>query len=293
MNLKRKSKIILFQFWSSLIVLFLSRQLAASVGADPALSLADSLYQWQNYQEAITEYQRFIFFNPEDERVGYAYYKIGLAYRSEGQWPEAIEALKISVQKTRDDSLAEERRIISGTTLIASGSPSAALLELFKVSQFSRYPTLRSRALFFQGVAYLYLFNWDAAHQAFKESWSNKEQFVEADKVDSLLLTAQKLRYKSVTKAQWFSTFLPGLGQMYAGRFWNGLNALVLNGLTTAWFLSEILKQDYVDASIVFLGILRRYYQGNRYHAREFVEQYNRKLEEQKAREVLQALLGQ
>ncbi len=58
--------------------------------SDEALDLADWLLEQGHYDEAITEYKRFIFFNPEDEQAGYALYRMGLAHRACRGWQEAV-----------------------------------------------------------------------------------------------------------------------------------------------------------------------------------------------------------
>ncbi|MBM3242319.1 tetratricopeptide repeat protein [Candidatus Poribacteria bacterium] len=273
----------------------------SSLEADEALHLADSFFDLQNYNEAITEYKRFIFFNPEDERVGYAFYKIGMAYRAEHDWLKAIDALKTSIQKADNDKLKDERRIELGITLIASGNYSLAQLELLNISEFSRYDSMKKRASYFQGVAYLYTFNWESARRAFKAFYSNSEQQLhseEAEKssrikweeIDSLLIEAQQLPYKSVTIAKTLSTILPGSGQIYAGNRKNGLNAMVLNSVTTALMLNAIIKKRRID-SVIFLSLFQRYYLGNRYHAGEYVRQYNENLKRQQAAKILRILL--
>ncbi|MBC8460644.1 MAG: hypothetical protein H8D67_21885, partial [Deltaproteobacteria bacterium] len=198
--------------------------------ADEALRLADHLFDLQNYDESVTEYKRFIFFNPEDKRVGDAFYKIGLAYRAERNWAEAIDALRMSIQKADSDKAKDERRIELGITLIASGNYNLAQLELLTVSEVSQYDSMRRKALYFQGVTDLYMFNWEDAQKRFNLFYSTFERQQRLD-IDSLLVEARHLPSKSVRIAKILSTILPGAGQIYAGHWKNGLNALALNSL--------------------------------------------------------------
>jgi len=207
--------------------------------ADEALNLADHFFKLQNYEEAITEYKRFIFFNPEDKRVGDAFYKMGLAYRSKKNWWEAFVALNESISLANDDKLKDERRIELGITLIASGDINLAQSKLLKVSKYSRYADMRRKASYFQGVAHLYTFDWKGARHAFEKSYSS-ETSEEAKKIDALLVEAQNLSYKSATIAKTLSAIIPGTGQIYAGNWRNGLNAFALNGLIAAFFVNRV-----------------------------------------------------
>jgi len=275
------------------IAVFLSYVTSSSV-ADEALRLADGLFDMQSYDESITEYKRFIFFNPVDKRASYAFYKIGLAYRAEGHWAEAIDALKTAVNLTDDGKTKDERRIELGITLIASGNISFAQLELLKVSEFSQYPDMRRQSSYFQGIAYLYMFNWESARRDFRKYYSSspeKKDSEKARRIDALLDEAKYLPNKSVTIAKTLSTILPGTGQFYAGDWKNGLNALAINGLTTAFFLNSVLKKNYQDATLIFFLLFQRYYMGNRYRASSIVEKYNENLSRQHASKILQTLL--
>ena len=290
---KYKWKLTYVVLNSLLFVVCLSRA-ALTSETDQALNLADSLLNPQSYEESITEYKRFIFFNPEDKRISYAFYKMGLAYRVQRNWTKAVDALRASIRTAVSDSLRDERRITLGTTLIASGDYSLVQLELLKVSQFSRYPSNRLRALYFQGVAYLYTFNWESARQAFKTFYSKGGQQAcseEGKKVDALLVEAQRLPYKSAKVAKMLSTILPGAGQIYGGDWRNGLNALALNSLTATFLLRAILQRRQQDALMIFSFVFERYYLGNRYHAAEIIEDYNQSLSRQHAKKILQVLL--
>jgi len=263
--------------------------------ADEVLRLADALFNFQSYDESITEYKRFLFFNPNDERAGYAHYKIALACRAEHDWEKAVDALKTSINLTDNDELRDERTIDLGITLIASGNYSLAQLELLKVSEFSRYQSMKRKALYFQGVAFLYMFNWENARQAFRHFYSTaseQKRSEEAKKIDALLVESQHLPYKSVTIAKTLSTFLPGTGQIYASNWKNGLNAMAVNSLTAGLFLNAVVKKQYQDAALIFFFLFQRYYLGNRYQAAERVKEYNDTLNRQHAIKILQSLLA-
>ena len=45
-----------------------------AIAEDLPLSLAEHLFAQSNYDAAITEYKRFLFFHPDDTRVGEVYY---------------------------------------------------------------------------------------------------------------------------------------------------------------------------------------------------------------------------
>ncbi len=258
-----------------------------SRAGDTALDLADSLLKFGNNNEAITEYKRFIYFNPEDHRISDAYYKIGLAYRRQKKWDDAFSALRKSLAMATDDSLRDERRISIGVILIVSQKYSPAEFDLLRVSSFSKNPYLRQKALFFLGVSHLYTFQWAKAQKAFHQYFSTSDK---GEQVDSLLAEARHLKYKSPLLAKWLSIFLPGMGQIYAGNWRNGLNALAINALTSYLLLDALIERRFQDALISHLSLFERYYRGNRHHAQEAAKNYNEHLNRLWASHVLKSL---
>ena len=259
---------------------------------DKVLGLAEHLFDSGNYEEAITEYKRFIFFNPKSHSVSYAYYKIGMAYGNEGKWKESINTLHQSIQTAPNDSIRNEREIALAIVLIGSGSYNAAKFQLLRIESFTQFQTLKRKAAFFRGIVALYLYKWEEAKEAFRVYFNhdsvNKSPL--AITVDSLLSSAQALNYKSPKLAKLLSTLLPGLGQIYAGDWRSGINALAINLVTGYLLVNSIIKADYFDAFMTYFPIFIRYYYGNRYRAEKIAQNYNDRLNKKLVRDILKLL---
>jgi len=76
------------------------------------------------------------------------------------------------------------------------------------------------------------------------------------------------------------------MGQIYAGNWRSGLNALVLNGITIGLFANSIYRKDVKDAALIS-SISIRYYMGNRYHAEKGIRKYNESQDRQNAAKIL------
>ena len=263
------------------IILVLSVLVGTAYASDDALKLADWMLKSGSYDEAITEYKRFIFFNPESDHIGYAQYRMGLAYRAVHNWQEAVDVFKASISAAGDSKTADERRIVLATTLIASGNYSLARLELLKVLN----QPLRFKSLYFDGIASLYMFDWDASQEAFSRFYSEHADTNRTREIDSILLKTRQ-SYRSAELARSLSTILPGLGQVYAGNWRDGLNALVLNGIFAGFIANAIHRRDYKDAAFISY-ISLRYYIGNRRRAEVDVRQYNESLNRRSALKIL------
>jgi tetratricopeptide (TPR) repeat protein len=258
---------------------------------DKALSLADYFFNSQNYNEAITEYKRYIFINPDGDQLSYAHYKIGIAYRNQEKWTNSLDAIRKSINTTLNDSLRDERRVALGIVLIASGNYSAAELELLRVSQFSSYPFIKRKAAFFLCVSHSYTFKWEDAQKVFKKYLENRNNSVEYNLgVDSLFSQAQRMRNKSPGLAKKLSTFIPGSGQFYVGEWRNGVNALVINSATGYFLVNALLGRRLADALLNYLFLFNRYYQGNRHNAYTLAQKRNKNLNQKEAKKILQKL---
>ena len=247
--------------------------------------------RWKTIDAAITEYKRFLFFNPDHPQAGEAQFKIGLAYRAQEWWAEAVEAMTAAVQLTAKTELQAEMRTELAVTLIASGAYDLALVELIKVDMQSQSVRLRQRARFLRGIAYLYQFKWEQARSVFQAYLEGMPGAAEAAaKIDTLFLDALNPRRKSERAARMLSTFLPGLGQTYAGDWKNGLNALLLNGVLGYVTIDAAIERDYDDALLSFFFLSYRYYAGNRYRAAEAARAFNDRENRQHVEKILQML---
>ena len=262
--------------------------------SDPALDLGDHLFALRDYDAAITEYKRFLFFDANHPQAGEVQFKIGLAYRAQEWWAEAVEAMIAAIQLTTETEFQAERRVELAVTLIASGAYDLALVELIKVDMQSQSARLRQRARFLRGVTYLYQFKWERARLVFQVYFDQSPNTASvAAEIDTLFSEAINLPQKSEKTARLLSTFLPGLGQTYAGDWKNGVNALLLNGVFGYVTLDAAIERDYDDALLSFFFLFHRYYSGNRYRAAEAAQTFNDRENRRHVEKILQVLATQ
>ena len=255
----------------------------AAVAEAPPLSVGKHLAAQGNYDAAITEYKRFLFFHPDDARVGEVYYNIGLAYRAQGLWTEAITGLQTAMHLAADSEAKSEYQLELAVTLIAAQDYDLARLESIKVMMRSPSTRLHRRALFLQGVACIYQFRWEEAREAL-------QAYTTDEGLGTLFDAAHNMPRKSVRVARVLSEILPGMGQIYVGNWRDGLNALVLNGALGFLTVDAVLDGHYVDAALWGAFIFWRYYQGNTFRAEQVVEQFNLRASRQMADSILQRL---
>ena len=254
-----------------------------AVAEELPLSLGSHLAAQGNYDAAITEYKRFLFFHPDDSRVGEVYYNIGIAYKAEGLWTEAVTALRTATYLAIDSETKSAYQLALAVTLIATKNYDLAQLELIKVVLRKPSLPLFRRALFLQGVTYIYQFRWEEARNVLKD-------YTTDERLDARFDSAINMPQKSVKIARVLSTILPGAGHIYAGDWRDGLNALLLNGALGFLTIDAALDGHYTDAALWAGIVFLRYYRGNTFRAKEAVSQFNLRESRRAAEALLQRL---
>ena len=247
------------------------------------LSLGRHLAKQGNYDAAITEYKRFLFFHPEDPRAGEIYHAIGLAYRAQNIWTEAIDALRIATHYATDSVTKSEYQLALAVTLIATKNYDLAQLELIKVTLRNPPAQLYRRTLFLQAVAYIYQFRWEEARRVLRD-------YITDDSLDARFDAALNMPRKSIKIARLLSKILPGAGHVYTGDWRGGLNALLLNGALGFLTIDAVLDEHYTDAVLWAGVVFLRYYRGNTFRAETAVKQFNLRQFQRAAEVLLQRL---
>ena len=255
----------------------------AAVAEELPFSLGRHLAAQGNYDAAITEYKRFLFFHPDDSRVGEVYYNIGLAYKAQSLWTEAVTALRTATYLAIDSETKSAYQLALAVTLIATQNYDLAQLELIKVVLRKPSLPLFRRALFLQGVTYIYQFRWEEARNVLKD-------YTTDERLDARFDSAINMPQKSVKIARVLSTILPGAGHIYAGDWRDGLNALLLNGALGFLTVDAVLDGHYTDAALWAGVVFLRYYRGNTFRAKEAVSQFNLQESRRTAEALLQRL---
>ncbi len=256
----------------SFILINANVQILASDNLLSIIELGDQFYKYENYDVAITEYQRYIYFSGKDPYKFYAYYKAGLAYKKLNKTNNSRGLFKKSIQLAPDQELKNYIRYQLAISLLAQKHYDLAIMEFLKLSHSKNVKEFADISKLLLGLTFTYQHNWLKAKQQFanfnNSNISNSEigeHMRQIDlKIDQMIEKPEK---KSLATAKWLSTFLPGLGQIYTENILIGLNALGLNSLTTYYLIHTIEIANYRDVALIFTIIWLRYYQGNRENA--------------------------
>ena len=279
----RVSKALYYSVSLFLIVLFSRFYVFTATADEHPLSLGKHLFAQGNYDAAVTEYKRFLFFHPDDVRVSEVYHNIGLAYRAQGLWTEAVTSLRAATHLATDAEAKSEYQLELAVTLIAAQDYDLARLELIKAMMRTSSAQLYRRALFLQAVAYIYQFRWEDAHESLRN-------YTTDERLGALLDVATEIPLKSARLAKVLSAIFPGAGQVYVGDWREGINALLLNGALGFLTVDAVLDGHYVDAALWGGFIFWRYYRGNTFRAGQAAERFNQRESRSAADALLQRL---
>jgi len=258
---------------------------AYALCSDLLLTMADSLMCSRFYDDAITEYRRYLFFNPHGELVDDTYSKIGYCYAHLERWDKAVEAMDKSILFAESDSLLDQRKIDRAVILLVLGNHETAQLNLKQVAHFSNYENIRKRSGMLLFLSKIFTHDWEATLNVYRSLI--RDQFIESDSLESTLIKASKVNYKSPKIAMLLSTLIPGGGQIYSGRWLSGLNAMLLNGTLGYLTVNNIIKERYISGSLVFIFLFQRYYDGNRHHAYSTAIEQNDRIDSRYEKEIL------
>ena len=276
MNLKRA----LFPVFTVALPLFCG---ITAFAKESPLSLGSHFFKLDNYDAAITEYKRFLFFHPDDPCTGETYRNIGIAYREQGHWHEAVAAMRAAVQNASNREEKSKYQLELAVILIANQDYDLGRLELIKARMRNPSAQVHRRALFLEAVAFIYQFRWAEAREVIRDYTRDAE-------LDTLFVDAVNVRQKSPRFAKVLSAIIPGAGQAYAGDWRNGLNALALNGVLGYLTVDAVLDRHYVDAALWAGTVFSRYYRGNIFRAEEAAKHFNTRQSRRASEALLQQL---
>ncbi|HQU74599.1 MAG TPA: hypothetical protein PKV71_05445 [Calditrichia bacterium] len=267
--------------WFSIFSLLLGNPLATAQ-TEPSLQLlrlGEGLFEAGEYDAAVTEYKRFLFFEEGHPLAFYAQYQIGQAFIGLSDYQKGSGYLQSAFRNCRDPRYKPLIRYQLALAFIRGGQLDLARLTLIRqslaLSKDSQWWLANQLML---GFLQIRAHDWEGAKQTF-EGLSEHATEAASGALDNLNRKLARLVRKpavvSPRRAEMLSTFVPGLGQLYSHAWREALNASFLNALTTSWVVDLLRKPAYRDATLVILLVWSRYYLGNRLHARETAMQRN------------------
>ena len=240
---------------------------------------AEHLYEERDYLRAAGEYQRYLFYSPQNSDS--TQYKIGLCYRRAGDREKAINYFrKLTIEHP------ESRFRFAASYQIAysyflSGQYEKSTQYLDQVLNNTKDPDERGKFQVLAAFGYLHQRQWNKVERVLGSHTFEDENLNRlTSELKSSAQEGMNLPRKSPLLAGLFSAIVPGSGKMYCKQYGDGFYSFLLIGITgvLAWdgFRDNGVKSI---SGWIFGGMSSIFYTGNVYGSSVAARVYNRQLE--------------
>jgi hypothetical protein len=236
---------------------------------------ASALFAEGSYRLAIKEGYRLACFSASDSVRFEAFRLVGLAQRESGALTKAEGTFRLALRVAVTDEQSCEATVCLASVLLAEDKPGPALALLLPWLHMHDNAANGNDGASLALLAAVQEANWQVALDLAAEPHGALRDSTDRAEITALIASARDASHVSPSTAWWLSTFLPGLGQFYAGGIQQGFHALILNGIDAYIIGLNILKQDYVSAIIFAAFFAERYYSGNRTNAESLAQRAN------------------
>ena len=175
------------------------------------------------------------------------------------------------------DSNEWREAYMSALALYRAGRYADAAREWAELARSSEDEAAAERAQLGRAWAAIRLRDWGAAASHLDRlpiMFPDSELLPRAELLRRQLGDGPRFSKRSPKTAKTLSTFLPGAGQIYAGRCANGVVSALLNGAFFYLLGDSLTEKRWVDSAFIYL-IGARFYWGGRQNAAKFARERN------------------
>ena len=221
----------------------------------------------KDYFRAAIEYERLIFYQSDAKDSKLYRYKKALCYKQEGDYDRSLNELNAIYFSDAKDTLYA---YVAYTQALCLFLQNDALKALWKIDEFINRTNDSVAYRQFQPLKII-CFNdqheWEKARSELKLYLQNiplteyqKEKYFY--QVDSLYNKKSIPKIRSVKKAENLSRFIPGAGQVYAGKAGEGIVNFLINASILAFSAHQFYYQFYLTGYFAGLGLFNKIYHG-------------------------------
>ena len=238
---------------------------------------ADFLYEQGDYLRAAGEYQRYLFYQPqESEQIRY---RIALCYRFAGQTEQAIQKFETLLRIYPKGRYVSRAYYQIGATYFLTDQFEHAALFLYETLPRITDTQQHAEAEQLIGLSYLMQKQWSEAGEIFKTLQGSEVTSVSQKAIvyHNFSEAGADLPTRSPFLAGVFSTIVPGAGRLYTGKFGDAFTSLFIVSLT-GWQAYDGFRRDGLSSVKGWtLGTLcGTFYVGNIYGSVISARVYNR-----------------
>jgi putative component of membrane protein insertase Oxa1/YidC/SpoIIIJ protein YidD len=226
------------------------------------LSFADQLYESADFERAITEYKRFLFYYPQSRHLDRCSRSLLGCYGDAGKYEEALAWGRHLLSLTGPDKERYRLYLEMGKLSLEIGDlPQASLY--FRDGLESHEPGVHDRCAMLLGLSHARRYDWAAAALVFGGIEPESEYHRNAKLCRELSIQGTELPEKNPTTAG-FLAIVPGLGYLYSGFPQTAMAAFVVNSLFI-WGSYEGFRADEPAIGSILAFFEAGWYSGNIY----------------------------
>ncbi|MDX1777880.1 MAG: tetratricopeptide repeat protein [Thermodesulfobacteriota bacterium] len=243
------------------------------------LGFAHHLFERGHYYQAVTEYERFIYFNPDHPSVAEARLKIAFCYKLGEQYTKAVELFRKLIDEYFDQEYAIVAAFNVGECFRLNGDYEQALAELREfVENYPGHP-LADKAQWNSAWIYIEMEEYPSAQERLFLVREGSTYQIPAQELAGALEELPHLPRKSPRLAGFLAAVLPGSGHLYTGEKKQALFSFVTNALLIFGTYEAFNNELYVAGGFLSLFAVN-YYSGNIFGALNSAHKYNRRVKE-------------
>lgn len=268
-----------------------------SLNSNSAVLKADSLYDSGNYFEASIEYERLVFQGDAEIDLNLLRYKKALCYRKMNDFERAIKALQTTYFSNSSDSLYRFVCYEQSLCYYLNNEPARAL---WKIDEYFHRSSDSASFGIFLPIKILSLhetYKWEEAEQNFNElialqHFAPEKETAMKGLAAELYSKKNRPRIKSLNAARNWSRFIPGSGQIYAGKSGEGITNFLINASVLTFAGFQVYNGFYITGYLVGLGFFNKTYHGGMKRAEVIASQKNKQHMVEFNREVNQEIIS-
>lgn len=245
-----------------------------TIDADSQYAFAQSLLDSDAFDEAVAEFNRFVYFFPDDDRIPRALFQTGMAHFGAGRYPAAAALFNRQTTDDPDSPLGSDAFFMLSRCHARQGMIEQAMVDLHNLMAVSSNRSVLDRARYELGWLHVEQGRWNDAGQVFDRiSPDNRDHFRMAGLTEALA-GSDAIAVKDPTTAGMLS-IVPGGGQLYCNRYQDAMAAFLINaGLI--WAAWEAFDNEQYALGGVISFVEFGFYAGNIYGAASGAHKYNR-----------------
>ncbi len=250
--------------------------------SDLQWALAEHLSGKGEHYRAITEYERFMFYFPEDKRARLARLKVLESYVAGKWWPEGLRAAREALE---EPGFPQELRCrvleLAGICHMRMGDAPKGLETFRSALEICADPAARDRIRLLMAELQSGLGHWAQAAQSLETfETTGKAGLVARQQAARVTRGEVSSQGRSPWTAGILAGLLPGAGHAYLGRWEDAALVFLVNGVFLGATLEAVEKRQPALAGGMALAELI-WYSGNIFSAVSNAHKHNKGLAEQ------------